>query len=634
MAVTPNQVALTYKKNYSAPFVFIVVDYEVASMYLQPESTPSWLKLIKQTDDPEAKQLTYKVTVDTTAAANLQAGNYSARIELNERSYVSVFGSSYLAGPYFFDVTLKVVDTVRLSLSKQDFSFNFVVGDTPPESQFLQITSENDWSITLDQPWATVSDANGTGNQTVFLGVTVDGLAPGIYEAGFIVDDGKDRKSGSITLLINGPTSSEDYLDVSLTGLSFSEKLGAAPVSSSNLNISTSLQVDITTETPWLALSANSLAAGDDQVLQVSTQNTEALAVGSYRGSVKIASGYSTKVVNVLLRIVEIITTGIQNDGFYFANDRNVLFLSTTAENAEAQLEFSAYIANNIRAYKKRVPFFDNAAETIIGLETDTLLKPAALPVLNSGIFVPIVPVKYDLSIYDKQLNSNSLTERASFTGLTFINGKTPAVENKLSHLPDKITTTSDGKIAFSFISEDPINAINIAGDITQAIAVHPPAGKIFTAVVDLATLNLNPKDKIQISCGPVSVEVTIRPVELETFQLIWLNEWDCPEVINFDGTIEMDEEDDSTKVTVAASGKEISRIIEVKEPSSFKITTGNMYSDDEVKWLSKILRCRKSWLVLDGKQVEVVRTFNKLNVFKSREYNRNYSLTFDAAER
>ena len=634
MAVTPNQVALTYKKDYSAPFVFIVVDYEVASMYLQPESTPAWLKLIKQTDDTVNKQLTYKVTVDTTAAANLQPGNYSAKIELNERSYVSVFGSSYLAGPYYFDVSLKVVDTVRLSLSKIDFSFNYVVGDTIPDAQFLKITTENDWSITLDQPWTTVSNANGTGNQTVFLGVTVDGLAPGIYEAGFIVDDGKDRKNGTITLLINGPTENEDYLDVSNTGLSFSEKLGSAPVSQANINVSSSLQADITTETSWLALSVNSLPAGDNQVLQVSTQNTEALAVGSYRGSITIASGYSTKVVNILLRIVEIITTGIENDGFYFANDRNVLFLSTTAENAEALMEFTAYTANNIRTYKKRVPFFDNAAETIIGLETDTFLKPAPLPVLDSGIFVPIVPVVYDLNIYDKQLNSNALTERAKYTNLSFINGKTPGVENILTHLPEKITTTKDGKVAFSFISEDPIEAITISGDVTQAIAVNKPAGKIFTAVVDLATLNLKAQDKITITCGPVSVEVIIRPVELETFQLVWLNEWDCPEVINFDGSLEMIEEDDSTKVTVAASGKEISRIIEVKEPSSFSLTTGKMYSDEEVKWLSKILRSRKSWLLLDGKWVEVVRSFNKLSVSKTREYNRNFSLTFDAAER
>lgn len=124
MAVTPNQVALTYKKNFSAPFVFIVVDYEVGSGYLNPESTPPWLKLIKQNDDTENKKLTYKVTVDTTAASNLAAGAYSANIELNERSYVSIFGGNYLAGPYFFDVSLKVIDTVRLSLTKQYFSFN------------------------------------------------------------------------------------------------------------------------------------------------------------------------------------------------------------------------------------------------------------------------------------------------------------------------------------------------------------------------------------------------------------------------------------------------------------------------------------------------------------------------------
>ncbi|TQI71826.1 hypothetical protein JM79_2775 [Gramella sp. Hel_I_59] len=634
MSITPSQVSLVYKKSFSPPFVVIEMDYVLnpAQTQIKIENKPPWLKLIAESIDEENQKRTFKVTIDPTAANNLAAGNYYNKINVYEKYWIEVFGNNSRQDHYF-DLNLKVVDTVRLSLSKQDFSFNYIIGDTPPENQFLAITTENNWSIILDKPWATVSNANGSGNRTVFLGVNVDGLAPGIYESGFIVDDGQDTKSGTITLLINGPTEDEDYLDISHTGLTFSEKLGEAPVSQATINISTSLQVDVTTETPWLALSASSFAEGD-HTLTLSTQNTEALAVGSYRGTVKIASGYSTKVVNVLLRIVEIITTGIQNDGFYFADDRNVLFLSTTAENAEALLEFAAYTANNISFYKKRVPFFDNAVETIVGLETGKLLKPTDLPALNSGIFAPIVPIKYDLDIFDKQLNSNSLTERSSFNNLQFVNGKTPAVENRLTHLPDKITTTKDGKIAFSFISEDPINAINITGDVTQAIVVTKPSGKIFTAVVDLATLNLKAQNKIKISCGPVEIDVVIREIELETFQLIWLNEWNCPEVINFDGSIEMVEEDDSTKVTVAASGKEISKIIEVKEPSSFRITTGNLYSDEESKWLSKILRSKKSWLQLPGKRVEVIRTFNSLSVSKSREYNRNYSLTFDAAER
>jgi hypothetical protein len=633
MAVTPNQVSLTYKKSFDAPFVFITVEYEVSAGNLRPESTPPWLKLIKHSDDTENKKLTYKVTVDTTAARNLQAGNYSAKIELNERSYVAIFGNDYLAGPYFFDVSLKVVDTVKLSLTKQDFSFSHVVGATAPGTQFLGITTENNWSITLDKPWATVSNSNGAGNQTVFIGVNVDGLAPGIYEAGFIVDDGQTIKSGTITLLISGPSDQDDYLDLGNTGLSFSEKLGAPPVSSATVKISTSLEVDITTQTPWLSLSHSTFPEGDHN-LTVSTQNTEGLAVGSYRGSFKVQSGYSTRVVSILLRIVEIVTSGIESDGFYYAKDRNVLFLSTTAENSEALLEFSAFTNNNIRSYKKRVPFFQNAAETIIGLETNTLLKPAALPEFNSGIFIPIAPIQLDVNVFDKQINSNSLTERSQFTNLNFINGQTPAVQNKLSYIPERITTTRDGIVAFSFISENQINAINITGDINQVIVVTKPAGKIFTAAVALASLNLKAQDKIQISCGPVSVEVVIRPVDQETFQLVYLNEWDCPEVINMDGTVEIVKENDSKTVTVAEAGKEISRIIEVKEPQSFRVTTGNIYSQLEADWLSRVIGSRKMWLQINGERIEVVRSFSSLSVFKTREHNRNYSLTFDAAVR
>ena len=633
MAVTPNQVSLVYKKSYAAPFVFIVVDYEVGSGYLRPESTPPWLKLIKHADDTENKQLTYKVTVDTAAAGNMEEGSYSANIELNERTFISVLGSDYLAGPYFFDVTLKVVDTVRLSLSKQDFSFNYVVGETPPESQYLNITTENNWSINFDKPWVSALNGNGTGSSTEIIKVDVSGMAPGIYESNFLVTDGKDNVSGTVTLLVNGPSEDNDYLDLNLTGLTFSEIFQAVPESSATVNISSSLPVDITTSTPWLKLSNASFAEGEN-VLTVSTQNTEAIQPGSHIGSFKVQSGYSARVVNVLLRIVEIVTEGIDNNGFYFANDRNVLFLSTTQDNAEALLDFSAQTANNIRTYKKRIPFFENAVETIVGLETNTLLKPQPLPELTSGLFAPIIPLKLDLHVFDKQLNSTALTERTNFTNLSFINGKTPAVENKLSNIPGSITTTKDGVIAFSFISEEPINYINISGDITQAIAVTKPDGKICTAVVALAPLNLSPQDKIQISCGPVSVQVIIKPSQLETFQLIWLNEWDCPEVINLDGSVEIIEEDDSRTVSLAEAGREISRIIDVKEPKSFRVSTGNIYSDAEAKWLSGVMRSRKMWLQINGERIEAVRTFRNLSVFKTREFQRNYRLTFDAAVR
>lgn len=628
MAVTPNQVSLTYKKNYAAPFVYVVVDYNVI-VPTPAQNTEPWLKIIQHSVDSANKKATYKVTVDTAKAANLAEGIYTTRAFVTEATY----DNAWFYGSHYFEVSLRVVNTQRLNISKQDYTFNYVIGGTAPATQPLTINSENNWSVIFDKTWASASTPNGSGNQTINLAVDVTGLSSGLYEANFIVDDGQDTRAGLLTLLVNGPTEDNDHLDLSHTALTFSEQVTVAPSSAANITIDSSLPVTITTTTPWLNLSTASLAAGKNTIT-ISTQATEAIAVGSYIGNFKVQSGYATKVVNVLLRIVEVVINGVESNGFYFAKDRNVLFLTTTEENTEALLDFSTQTSNNIHVYTKRIPFFENAVETVIGLETATLLKPVPLPVLVSGIYTPLEPIKIDLKVFDKKLNSSALTERSSFTNLNFINGKTPLVADKLSSIPNNITTTKDGVVAFSFMTEDPLDSINITGDVTQAIAVTKPSGNIFTAIVELTPLALKAQDKITITCGPIVLNVVIKPSELETFQLIWENEWDCPEVINLDGSVEIIEEDDSKTVSLSEAGREISRIIDIKEPKSFRVNTGNIYTDEEAKWLSGVLRSRKMWLQINGERIEVIRTFRTISVFKTRGFQRNYRLTFDAAVR
>lgn len=629
MAFTPNQISLVYKKTLAPAEIGVELQLEFVIPYQVEFEKPAWIKLILQNWDNATKLATYRVTVDVANASNLAAGNYSGTIKAREKL---LFGTP--PPPYELHVQLKVVNTVRLSISRSSYSFSYVVGDTPPPTQLLSIDTENNWSIVLDKPWATTSSSNGTGRQSVSLGVDVAGLSPGIYECNFLVDDGRDTKSGSITLLVNGPAGGDDYLDLSLTGINFSEVFEAPPVSSATVNIKSSLPVTITSDTPWLELSHTSFPEGESN-LTVSTVNTEAIPVGSRIGSFTIQSGYSARVVNVLLRIVEIVTGGLESNGFYFANDRNVLFLSTSDQNAEALLEFAAQTEQNLITYTKRIPFFENSVESVVGLETETLLKPLPLPEFQSGVFAPIVPLRIDLRVFDKQLNSTALTQRSNFTNISFIKGRTPAVQSlKLSNIPSIITTVKDGVVVLSFISEEPVTEIKITGDISQSIAVTQPAGKIFTAVVNLAVLNLLEGQKINITCGPATVQVIIKPSELDTFQLIWLNEWDCPEVINLDGTVEMIEEDDSKTVSVAEAGRIISRIIDIKEPQSFRVNTGNIYSDAEVKWLARVLRSKKMWLQINGERIEVVRTFRSLSTFQTRGFLRDYSLTFDAAVR
>jgi len=635
MSFNPNQVSLQFKKSFAAPFVFVQVSYVADSgLFMKAENKPAWLKLVVEEDDKENKVLTYKVTVDEAVANNMSAGSYNEKVEFNERSFIFFGTNNLIAGPYFLTVNLNILDSARLEISKTEFLFSYEIGGALPPRQYFSLKTENAWSIVSEKPWVNFDRLNGqgTGNQeAVFINIDVNGLSPGIYKSNFVVEDATDQKSGEITLAISGAEEDENFLNVNKTGIIFSEILGEAPASSALISVSSSLDGTITTETPWLSLSTSNFNAGDIN-FTVSTQQTEALQVGSYVGAIKITTGYGSRVLNVLLKIVEIRTEGIESGGFYYALDRNELFLSTSQENAEAFLEYSTFTEASLKTYEKRIPFFENVVTTVVGLETSTFLKPGSLPEFNAGLYNLIKPLRMDLKVYDKLLNSTVVTERNSFTNLQFINGKTPEIENRLTYIPEKVTTNADGVICFSFIHEGDLNSISITGAVTQQIAVNKPAGKIFTAIVKLSEFNLKAQDRISITCGPVSVEVIIKPKELETYQIAWDNEWNLPEVINLDGVITINKEGESKTVTIAEAGREITKVIDVKQPASFSLQTGPIYSNREMEFLSSILHSRKIWLQLNGKRIEVIRKFSSLPVYETRNNLRNYKLNFDAA--
>jgi hypothetical protein len=623
-------IALTYKKYLSAPYVDVLVYDGDPVWKITYSGKPSWLKMIVQAQTLsgtyERTSLTYRVAIDPEFANQLAPGFHTAKITI----YAGTIYGTYIVNT--IDVTVEILETVRLSISKGSYAFAYVQGSPVPATQPLTISTENAWSIIGTQPWLSFSANNGPGTQTIQLAVDVSGLAIGIYEATFQVDDGGSVKQGTVSLLISGSEESGDFLILSRRSLSFSEIFQAAPTRSANVGIESSLAVTLTTATPWLNLSAAGFAAGTNQLL-INTQATEGLALGNYTGNIRVETGFSVKNISVLLRIVQELTEGIESGKLYYADDRNVLILGTATPNAEAFIEFDATASGKMKTYSRRVPYFNDLAEVIIGLETNALLKPDNLPsIFTSGVFIPVKPLEMNFTVFDKVINSTAITERSGYTGVKFLNGRTPKTEDRLSDIPAQITVPKDALISFSFYSEAAIAEIGITGAITASIPIAGIDTKIYAAVVDLSTYVLAGGDKITITCGGHSVLVTIKPSELSTYRLIWLNQWDCPEVMSLDGIIEIIEEEDSKTVSVAEAGKEISRIIEILEPRSFKIGTGNIYSDAEANWLSGILRSKKMWLEIEGNRVEVVRTFRSISVSKTRQFSRNYNLTFDAA--
>ncbi len=527
---------LTYKKYLNVPSVTETVYFPPGIKSFDFGTFPNWLSVILDqpmvtSQNGDLVSAVLRFTLNSIHADNLTPGLHIAQVR---PVYYNEFDDSAV-GPRF-TVNVEIIDNVILRLSKSDFTFEYQTGSAVPATQPLTITTENAWSIIANEPWVTFSANNGNTTQTINLGVDVSGMAVGIYEATFQVDDGDRVKQGKVTLVISGTDQSDDYLRISKTSLSFSEIFQLPPTRSASFTVETSLAATVSTNLAWLNLDQENLAAGTHSLI-ANTQNTAALAIGTYTGTIKIESGFGAKLINVLLRIVEVSTSGIESGKLYFAADRNTLVLSSGTPNAEALINFESTVKN----YQRRIPFFKDLAEVIIGLETSNFLQPNNLPdQLAAGIFVPVVPFSLNFTVYDKLINDTTLTERQSFAQVQFLNGRSPEVENKLCFVPEKITLPKDGKFCFSFFSEDPINQVNLTGDITENISSSNLSTNVYSVMIDLSNYNLSPKDQIKLTAGTFDVDITIKPSELKSFQLIFLNEWQCPEVFNMDGEIEI----------------------------------------------------------------------------------------------
>lgn len=602
-------------------------------------SKPNWAKIILEEvvyingTGGEIEKLIVKVAIDPVYADNLAIGYFQEK--------ASIYYSYQLDGPNnnsynieTFDINLRVTERQKLSLNGFIWRFNYTIGDPAPASQFLGINSGGNWSIVADRPWVNFSQDNGTGDVILTVTPDVTGMTSGVHVSQFFVDDGDSQVNGYIYVYVSGSGTEGDYLNTSPDVMQFSETYLQPSEKENTINIDSSLASTVTANVNWLVFSNPAPAAGITQVT-VSTVDTELLQVGSYPAEIKITSDYSVRVIDVLLNVVEVTTAGITSNSFYFAEDRNTLLLTSGDDNTEILADFKTTATLELKRYRKRAPFNNNFAQLVIGLETALYLRPKALPpsFFTQG-FVPVKPIKLDFSLYERSLTTAAMQERGTYENLQFLNGKTPEVANKLSNIPDTVTVPKDGIIAFSFKSEAVINEVVVTGAVTSNIPVYFDDTNIYGIFLDLSNFTLKETDALVVSCGPVSVNVVIKNTQLPTTQLIWLNEWDCPEVFNMDGITEVIKENESKTVFTNRNGKEYASIIDSKDPKTFKIGTGNIYSEEEAAHLAGVLSATKVWLQIGASRIEVIKKFRSLSISETRRYTNNFTLSFDAAEK
>jgi len=240
------------------------------------------------------------VSVNT---ANLAAGTYNGTITLTSASA----GNSGLIVP----VSLTVIPLGSLVVSPLMLPFGtYSIGGAAPQSQMVSVTSSSASSVLSFNvvpgngcSWLGMSSNSAVTPATLTATVNTAGLTPQVYNCTFTLTGG----SGTAPQVTASLTVVPGSFTVMPSSLTFAYQATSATVvapAPQNITVSTSqftymICPSPNPSCPWLSAS---LASGSATTLSVSVNPTN-LTVGTYNGSVAIASGGTTQNVFVTLTV-------------------------------------------------------------------------------------------------------------------------------------------------------------------------------------------------------------------------------------------------------------------------------------------------------------------------------------------
>ena len=213
--------------------------------------------------------------------------------------------------------TLTAVATPNLTVSPSTLTFNYQIGGTAPTAQNVAVTSSGaalsytaTSSTTSGGNWLAATPASSTTPGTESVSVNTTGLAVGTYTGTVSVASpaaGNSPQTVAVTLHV---TAAAPNLTVSPSTLTFNYQIGGTAPAAQNVAVTSSgaaLSYTATSSTTsggnWLAATPTSSTTPGTESVSV---NTTGLAVGTYTGTVSVASpaaGNSPQTVAVTLHV-------------------------------------------------------------------------------------------------------------------------------------------------------------------------------------------------------------------------------------------------------------------------------------------------------------------------------------------
>tara|TARA_R110002167_G_scaffold364968_1_gene588373 strand:+ start:26653 stop:28554 length:1902 start_codon:yes stop_codon:yes gene_type:complete len=631
MAFTPaSPLNLVFKKYTSIPAPSqITVDVPLnTDLILKTSSLPTWLTFLNQSFNGTTGTFYFKVLLN--AANALTPGTHSATVNLQSVNYDVRPNVVEDLGNY--TVNLLVEDTIILEVSPTILSYSFNVGDGNPATKAVQITSENNWNLTTPDSWITLSANSGSQNATVHIGVDPSALANGNYTGTVTVDDGIFTRTIVVYLSVSDPSTVESYLFLNPQNFEFLSQQGDVNTTQKSLSIDAGDAWSAQISETWLVMSAEN---GTDGITDVYLSvDSGSLSVGVYQAQIEITSNGIIKKVYVTLRVVSFVSSGLTNNTLYYADDRNKLQVGNVVDNTFLRLAVEASAVDETFNYEITSPYFRGVASVLIGSETDKLI-PSFIPSndFTTRIMNNIQPVVIGLSAFDEQYFTGLTTAITTYYGLRFLKGETPTTNGRLSYIPKNIKVSNLAVVRLSVLSLNAPGAATITGAVTATVNGGSQNGLyVYTLLLNLADYALEHKDEIRVSFGGHVVNVFIDNDYLALNTIAFENEWGEYELFETRGYITQYATVSPTYQEKAYDGLSHTRVLEAHQDAEFIIDTGYIQTTDEVEWLSRMLNSKRTFLYLNGEPEEVIFTTKKMQVSKTRNHIRSFSLNFKKA--
>ncbi|MFB3814850.1 MAG: beta strand repeat-containing protein [Terriglobales bacterium] len=304
LSVTPASLSFSYQIGNAAPAAQNVsVSSSGAALNYTITKSAAWLSA-----SPTSGSTPGTVAVSVNPGG-LAAGTYTGT--------VTVASTGAANTPRTVGVTLTVTAAPvapNLQVSPSSLSFAYTVGGANPAAQNVSVSSSGsalNYTASTSAAWLSVGPASGSTPGTVAVSVNPSGLAAGTYTGTVSIaaaGAGNSPRTVAVTLVVTQPAAAT--LSVSPTQLSFSYQTGGAAPAPKAVAVSSSgapLNFTVSDSAAWLSATPGS---GTTPATVNVAVNPAGLAVGTYTGSVTIASSGGSRTVAVSLTVTSSTATG------------------------------------------------------------------------------------------------------------------------------------------------------------------------------------------------------------------------------------------------------------------------------------------------------------------------------------